>query len=156
MKRNGFYLVDLLITMILMVGLLSMCAVWTGKTMKYSAKVRQRAAHQRAISQTNSIRRMVQYSDSIRLDGQVLNLEREAGSITVEIAGNELQIVDATGKKQRRETIPFADGAVLSWKADEMPQWVTLHVDRNFESKATTNLRLRMGPMLSVLKEGDR
>jgi len=161
-NRSGVYLVDLLVTMTVIVMLLSMCTVWAGKTMQFTSRVRGRADHARAIERAREVRHLIRYGNSISLQGQTLTVKRAGGDVTIEISVNELRIVDQSGEKEKRETIRFAEEAVLQWNADELPQWITLGVSRKFKNKfrgesketAQTDLRLRMAPAMKLVREG--
>ncbi len=160
MRRSGFYLVDLLVTMTLVVMLLSMCVLWAGKTMQYTSSVRARVDHARAIEHARGIRELVRYGNGISLSGQTLQIENSGGGIEIAISDNELRIVDRSGEKEKHEVIRFAEKASLVWDAAEMPESITLQVHRKFSEqlKAATrmDLRLRMTPGMGVLREGVR
>ncbi len=149
-QRHGYFLLDSLITMSIIVVVLSMCGVWMVKTLKYASVVEDRAIHAGSIERIRLIRNWVRYSQSVKLKDDTLTIERAAGIRKVAIVGNEVRLIDESGEQKWQDVIRFDPTAVLSWEEDDLPGWITLTVQRKNELRTVTDLRMRMQPMPKI------
>ena len=132
--RNGYTLIQLLLVMSVAVVLMTVNVGWIHQTMKFSSVMKQRQQHHWNLTRIAwELRDDVRSSESISMDGdQQLVIEGNDGekkiyaiskdSLTIEILDNESAI--------KRETLALAPNSIAYWDNSELPDWISLVVER--------------------------
>lgn len=136
--RRGFSLMELVLVMSVGAVLMVVNVGWLHQSMKYASSIKQRQRHHQSLTRLAwALRDDVRSCDSMSFDGdeQLLLDWIDGAQVRYAISDHSLILekrksTAANATVVGREVFKLAPGSTIRWDASEMPEWVSLVVDR--------------------------
>ena len=156
-KRTGYSLLELLVVISMTGTLMVLATGWIHQTMKFSTKLKNLQGHHQNLTRlARELRDDVRQSDAISLEGETQLLIKSAeGNETrvYEIASNSITLKKLqNGNMVQKETLNLPHQSSARWDSSEMPNWISLIVERDptpaggSSLDTPVDLHVRVGP----------
>ena len=140
--RRGFSLMELMVVMSVAAVLMVVNVGWLHQSMKHASTIKQRQRHHQNLTRLAwALRDDVRRSDSMSFDGdeQLLLDWKDGTQVRYVISDTSLLMEKRESKAAEatvlgREVFKLAPGSTIRWDVAEMPEWVSLVVERAHKS----------------------